>query len=300
MFFVMYALALATPVVVPHTRVRLEPPDGYRLATSFTGFTDGGRGTIQITELRGVPREQMQTEMSAEALATKGMTEIERIWRGSALLIHLTQGDGAATLEKWTWIGGDDESAVLVVGTVPPGDPSGAAIRHALESVELLPRKDADAAVAPEPVVFAITPAGDLAPAGTLETLQLFTPGGRSSPLPDGAPRFMAGPVAAPEPELDRFATARLRALPFQSLQELHRERVVLAGRGGVEITARGVHPRTKDDVWIYQLVLEDVGGGFFVAVGIGGERHALTGFRSMGRSVRFDLDGGAATAPPR
>ncbi|MCA9569833.1 MAG: hypothetical protein KC656_18440 [Myxococcales bacterium] len=283
-------MAFAAPTLVPQTRVTLDPPEGFVLSEQFPGFTDGAMASIAVTELRNVPASDLAPEMTAEALATKGMKELERAQVGGATLIRVEQTVQGVTVEKWMAIQGDEGSTVFVVGTMPAGDARLPSLRKALETVTLAELTSADV---PEGMKYAITPGGGLAQAGTMGNMQMFTLGGKGPPLPDDEPRFMAGPSmgAADVEDLEAFARARLAGLPFEKARNVQVERVTVAGREGVELQALATHPKTRVDRMIYQLVLPGSGGTYFIAVGIGADRKEWKVFQEMGRSLRFDLD---------
>ena len=114
MFFLSLLAALAAPTTVPATRVTLDPPDGFVLSEQFTGFTDGGTGSILVTELRNVPVGEMVGQLTPEAIASKGMKEVERIRDGAAVLLRVEQSVSGLTVEKWMRIDGDDQSTIMV------------------------------------------------------------------------------------------------------------------------------------------------------------------------------------------
>lgn len=287
MFFLSFLVALAAPVTVPSTRVTLDPPAGFELSQQFPGFTDGALGSITVAEMLNVPRSEMQALLTPDAIASKGMKELERAADAGAVLIHVEQTVQSVSVEKWMRIDGDDENTVMVVATVAKGDPRISALRTALETVELAPAASREV---PASIRYGITPGGGLQQAGTFGSMQMFTLEGKKPPLPDGEPRFMSGPSlnAVDLSDVPAFARLRLSQLPFENPRNIDLKEVEVDGRPGIELTALATHPDTRVDRVIYQLVLPDENGTYFIAVGIGANRKELGVFRGMAHSLRF------------
>lgn len=289
MFLLQMLVAMAAPTAVPGTSVTLDPPEGFTLSEQFPGFSDGAIGSIMVTELP-VSAVEMQTQMTAEAIASRGMTELGRETHGKAVLVKVAQatGDGR-TVHKWMRIDGDPERTVMVVGTVLEGDARVEAVKQALQTVTL-----AEKPTEPHPatIAYAITPAKGWATAGTLQTMQLFSLGGKAPPLADDEPRFMVGPSVSPVDltDLEGFAQQRLAQLPFQGMHGDSVETLTVGGRPAVELTATGKAPGNEVQRVIYQLVVAQEDGTYHLAVGIGADKKELKQFREMGRSLRFDV----------
>jgi hypothetical protein len=279
--------AWAAPTAVSGTSVVLDPPEGFEVSTRFPGFTDGELGSIMVTELP-VPRDEMAAELTAEAIASKGMKELSREVDDGVVLIQVEQTAGGQTVRKWMRIDGDADRTALIVGTVAAGDPRLEAVKTALKSVSLTA---APLEEHPATLAYAITPAKGFASAGRFSTMEMFTLGGKKPPIPDEEPRFMVGPSLSPVDlsDVDAFARLRLKQLPFENPRDIATAPIELQGRKGVELRAVGTNPMNRVDRSIYQLILPEPDGTYWIAVGIGTAKELKT-FQEMARSIRIDL----------
>lgn len=286
MLLVLATVAWGAPTSISGTSVVLDPPAGFEVSTKFPGFTDGELGSIMVTELP-VGLTQMASELTAEAIATKGMKELSREVDGSAVLIEVEQMLGGIAMRKWMRVDGNEDMTALVVGTVKAGDPRLAAIKTSLKSVVVETKTEPH----PATLSYAITPAKTFAAAGTFGTMQMFTIDGKKPPIPDDEPRFMVGPSLSPVDlsDVEAFAQVRLKQLPFENPRDAKVSTFDLQGRKAVEIRAIGTNPLNRVDRTIYQLVVPEPDGTYYIAVGIGTSGE-FSEFQAMGRSLRLDL----------
>ena len=135
----------ADPITPPGSRISLEPPKGFVVATTFTGFLNQPHNaSILLAEFPPVAFAQFRNGLTADAMATRGMrllsTEtIERV-PYEQITVRAEQRAGNQTFDKWLMvINGPDMTGMLTVTIAKPAPPqlSDAVIRAALASVRI-------------------------------------------------------------------------------------------------------------------------------------------------------------------
>jgi hypothetical protein len=120
---------------VTGTKASLEPPPGFTVATTFSGFQKADvQASIQVKDIPD-PFPEVSKGLSDEAQAAKsGMTILSRedlkVDGVTAVLVHVSQVAKGTTYQKWLMALGDKSSTTLVTGTFPA---SQSAVSHAIE-----------------------------------------------------------------------------------------------------------------------------------------------------------------------
>jgi len=125
----------AQHVQVPGTHIKLVPPSGARLSSSFRGFEITGRRIqIRIEERMGVSYRQAAAGLTARALEDDGIRVRDRgdvMLNGSpAQMIFGTiqSEDGNTEVGLVLFVLGDDSLSTLIYGTYPAEDRSAASM----------------------------------------------------------------------------------------------------------------------------------------------------------------------------
>jgi hypothetical protein len=153
----------AEPIRPPGSRIGLEPPKGFAIATTFAGFLDpSNNASIVLIEFPLVAFDQIRNGVSAEAMAKHGMRLLSRETIDGLpyeqVTVRLEQRVGNQTFDKWMMnVKGSDMVGVVTVSVPRPAPPqlSEAVIRATLASVRIA------AAAASDPVAalpFSIEP----------------------------------------------------------------------------------------------------------------------------------------------
>ena len=137
--------AHADPVTPPGSRIALEPPKGFALATTFTGFLDQpNNASILLAEFPPVAFPQFRNGFTAEAMARHGMRLVSKeMIEGvpyEQIAVRAEQRVGNQTIDKWLMvINGPDIVGMVTVSVPKPAPPtlSDAVIRAALASARI-------------------------------------------------------------------------------------------------------------------------------------------------------------------
>ena len=144
-------------VFVPGKTVGLEPPSGFVLSTKFSGFEHGDSGSsILVVELPAEAYSQISTQMSDQALATKGITITARktIKAGGVdgLVLTGTQQAAGKAISKWIMmLGAKDATIILTAQDLSGATLSDEAISKLIESIAFRPPPGLDAQIAELP-----------------------------------------------------------------------------------------------------------------------------------------------------
>src|SRR5687768_14841330 len=114
---------VAQPIRVAGTSVALAPPAGFVPSNRFPGFERADlQASLMVTEIPG-PVADVSRGMTADGLATRGMTLISSTRRlvdgRQSLLLKVSQPAGGMTVHKWMLVSGDAKATVMIVGTFP-------------------------------------------------------------------------------------------------------------------------------------------------------------------------------------
>ena len=135
----------AEPITPPGSRISLEPPKGFVVATTFTGFLDQATSaSILLAEFPPVAFTQFRNGLTADAMAKRGMrllsTETIEGVPYEQITVRAEQHAGNQVFDKWLMvINGPDMTGMLTVTIAKPAPKqlSDAVIRAALASVRI-------------------------------------------------------------------------------------------------------------------------------------------------------------------
>ena len=135
----------ADPVTPPGSRIGLEPPKGFVVATTFTGFLDQpSNASILLAEFPPVAFPQFRNGFTAEAMAKHGMRLVSKeMIEGvpyEQITVRAEQRVGNQTVDKWLMvINGPDVVGMVTFSVARPAPPrlSDAVIRAALASARI-------------------------------------------------------------------------------------------------------------------------------------------------------------------
>jgi hypothetical protein len=135
----------ADPITPPGSRISLEPPKGFVIATTFTGFLDQpDNASILLAEFPPVAFNQFRNGFTADAMAKHGMRLLSNETIDGVpyeqITVRAEQRVGNQIFDKWLMtINGPDVVGMVTVSIAKPAPPrlSDAVIRAALASVRI-------------------------------------------------------------------------------------------------------------------------------------------------------------------
>jgi hypothetical protein len=258
----------AQPIRVAGTSVALAPPAGFVPSSRFPGFERADlQSSVMVTEIPG-PFADVSRGMTADGLATRGMTLIsstrELVDGRQALLLKVSQAASGMTVHKWMIVSGDTRTTVMIVGTFPKDyEPQ---IGDAMKD-SLLTARWAVGAAPPdhfEGLSFRISPTTSLRIAGRMSNMLMLTESGRMGPQGPTAALFVVGTSLAPIDLSDLKAFATTRASQTKQLTGLRvseQGATAIGNEAAYELVAEGTDTSTGRLVTLYQVVLPDPQG---------------------------------------
>src|SRR5437868_5869052 len=156
--------AAADPITPPGSRIGLEPPKGFAVASTFTGFLDQrDNASILLVEFPPIAFKQISAGLNAEAMAKHGLRLLSHeTIEGlpyEQVTVRAEQSVGSQLFDKWMMtINGPDVVGMVTISVPKPAPShlSDAVIRASLASV----RFSATTSVNPiAPLPFTIEPA---------------------------------------------------------------------------------------------------------------------------------------------
>jgi hypothetical protein len=258
----------AQPIRVAGTSVALAPPAGFVPSSRFPGFERADlQSSVMVTEIPG-PFADVSRGMTADGLATRGMTLIsstrELVDGRQALLLKVSQAASGMTVHKWMIVSGDTRTTMMIVGTFPKDyEPQ---IGDAMKD-SLLTARWAVGAAPPdhfEGLSFRISPTTSLRIAGRMSNMLMLTESGRMGPQGPTAALFVVGTSLAPIDLSDLKAFATTRASQTKQLTGLRvseQGATAIGNEAAYELVAEGTDTSTGRLVTLYQVVLPDPQG---------------------------------------
>ena len=249
-------------IEIPGTRINLYPPEGYILASKFTGIKNAEIGaSIMVAEL-AKPITKIRYGFTKDGFASQGMDLLETseqiIDNQNGILYKATKKTGNTSFSKWILVLGDQSTSVMVSGTFPNGFDSETSdnILNCLLSLKYFPERN----IAPEEgVAFSIDPKNtplQLAHsyAGTL----VYTLDGKfPTQHPEGVSFNLGSSLGKTSIENPRqFSIERYKSLPytFDTAPELVKAQI--DHLEGYELYGYGMDKSTGLKVLVYQLIL--------------------------------------------
>lgn len=280
---------------VPGTKVTLAPPAGFTPSEQFPGFqkTDAA-SSIMVTEMTA-PAPQVRAAMTAEGLATRGMTLLASmpgtVSNLDATLLHVTQAASGTIFEKWMLVFGDQANTIMVVATYPQA--LSASLGEAMKQSVLSTRWDPAQQVGLfDGLKFRIAETGTLKFARRVSNMIMLTKDGDQGPVTAGEPFAVVGAsisqidVAA---DLSGFSRQRLgQTAEIADLGNLVGRTTTVDGLPAYELTAEAKDLKTGTPLNIYQLVAAE-GSSYFLVQGLVGQAQGQTflpEFRQLAESL--------------
>ncbi len=257
------SLAQPPPAVIPGTRVRLVPPQGFTPAEDFPGYGQESQGaSIVVTELPG-PYSELATAFANPAeLEKRGMKLLQQepvVVNGQqGLLLHVQQQAGSIEFLKWILLLGTEQASVLITATLPKD--LEATLAQPLKTSLLTTQWDSSREIAlTEGLNFTLGSSGELQPAKRLLNAILYTKGGVFPPAAIADPIFVAAPALGQTAIADPEAFARSRVLATESVSAIQiqsLQKIKIDDLNGYEIIAQGKDRDAGAPVTVYQAIL--------------------------------------------
>ena len=281
---------------VPGTKVTLVPPAGFVPAEQFPGFQRvEAASSIMVTEM-SAPSAEIRTAMTAEGLATRGMTLLNalpgKVADHDATLLHVSQIANGAVFEKWMLVFGDQANTVMVVATFPQA--LSASLSEPMRQSVLSTRWDPTQQVGLfDGLKFRVAETGRLKFARRVSNMIMLTRAGDQGPVAPGDPFAVVGAslsqidVAA---NLEGFSRQRLsQTAEITGLAGLVGRPTEVDGLPAYELTAEAKDLNTGTPLSLYQLVVAE-GSHYYLVQGLVGQAQSqryLPEFRQIAESLR-------------
>lgn len=288
--------AMAEPIEIPGTKVALEAPDGFVLATQFSGLVNEELvSSIVISELPA-PYDAMAEGFTKEAMAGQNMNllaseEVEISGRPGRLL-YVTQVVGGAVYEKRMAVTGNDVATLMLVATYPQA--IAARMRAPMHASLLSATWQADAAVDRfEGLPFRIRETEHLKIRNRVQHTLLLAPPQRTTAASASEPFAIVGSSHSPVriDDVELFARQRItQTAKISDLREIRGEGRRVDGRPAYEITAKARDLDTGAPLAVYQFVVV-AGETYYLIQGMVGEtlsKPYLAEFRQLAASLEI------------
>ncbi|MEL7534855.1 MAG: hypothetical protein AAFN10_26355 [Bacteroidota bacterium] len=261
---------------VKGSKIFLVPPPSFSVATQFQGFQDFDRSASLLVAVLESPAQALIEAFTAEALKGQGVKVLKReeiTLNGMAgLFITGEQKGYGTTFNKYILVFGDESFTALINGMYPKDDAKELddLVVKAMRSVLYV--DDADTKPL-EALNFSINTEGSkLQFANLFSGNALYTVDGNVPPETEDKTNFLAGQSISQSIILDdkAFAINRLKKLPYDdiSFREADVQAVEIDGLKGFSIPAIGTEPKSGDKRFIYQTLLFDGEGNYFIFLG--------------------------------
>jgi hypothetical protein len=252
------------------TKCSLIPPDGFVVATGFSGFQNVEKGaSIMINEL-AAPYQTLVDGFTAEALKTRGMTLVSKqtidFNSSKATLISVTQPGNGITYIKQILIFGDTKGTVLVNGIYPETSKD---IESKIKEALLSTNYNASQNNNPLDVAaFSIKTDGtDFKVVKFISGSLIYSTDGK---VPTDKPTLIVGNSLAKisVSNQKQYAEENLKKLPrgeFNVIKEV--KEVTIDNLNGYEIVANGKDKDDKPEL-VYQVMLFNDKGDYYIMLG--------------------------------
>jgi len=280
--------------LIPGTRITLEVPPEFELASDFTGILWAAAGSSVLVAELPTAAQQMQAGLTKETLASRGIALAKRetvtAGIGPAVLLEATQSAQGVEVQKWILVGGDAKNTVMVTATVPAplAEKIGPIVRDVLLGARWDPSLPTNVAGA---FAFRFDESRDLKIARNLGSAIVFTQDGNEQMASPLGPALVISRSTSAEPIIDLsvFAKRRLGETRTVNGAEVREETTIeVAGMPAHELVASGT-AKNGASVVVYQLVGYDGTNLVFVQAFVepGLEARYLPQFREIAHSLR-------------
>lgn len=282
---------VSAPTAIPGTKYKMQAPTGFKLAQSFSGFSnDSLKASIMVSEIPsslGI----IAAGFSKEKLTSSGLTFISRdsllIDNKPALVLALSQEVGGIQYLKKVLLFGDSAKTTIVNGIYPANFPELAnPIQASLLSIQYHANQDDDPMHA---VNFLIDTTGSkLLLAKYQNGSLLFSKDGK---IPTTAPTLIVGSSFSSQsiPNKKQFALDRFKQLPGGLNAKIEQQIPIKQGSlEGYEIVSKAKIYDSREGL-LYQCLFFDKKGNYFLVVGIANVEMTknLQVFRKMARTLQ-------------
>jgi len=273
--------AITTSLTDEHQQVKgsklfLIPPESFAVADQFQGFQDFDRSASLLVAVLESPAQALIDAFTKEALKGQGVKVLKReeitLNGMTGLFITGEQIGYGTTFNKYILVFGDNTFTALINGMYPKDDAKDLdeLVLKAMKSVVYV--DDADTKPL-EALNFTIDTEGTkLQFANLFSGNVLYTIDGKVPTESIDKTNFLVGQSLSQSVILDEkmFAINRLKKLPYKeiSYQEEDVTKVEVDGLQGYSISARALEPKTGDRRFIYQTLLYDGEGNYFIFLG--------------------------------
>ncbi|MET0091349.1 MAG: hypothetical protein ABW068_15250 [Candidatus Thiodiazotropha sp.] len=262
---------------IPGTRIALDPPEGFEPSTRFLGYAHGvSSSSIMASELP-VAFTKMVDGFTKEALATRGMTLIDRhdtqIGDRPAALYHVSQEASGTLFYKWLLLFGDEQVTEMVTAVFPQrsAEQWSEPLKQTLLNIQWQKDAKPDAF---EGLGYRIQEQGDLKIASKIGTTLLLTRNGVIPREPNDDPYLTIAPSFTQNWQIPDDIRAYTKARLFlmgnlcSDPQITREERVRHDGLPGYQLEAVCADPRSGEALALWHtMIFSDEGYYLFLAV---------------------------------
>ncbi len=259
------------------TRIALDPPEGFEPSTRFLGYAhEASSSSIMASELP-VAFTKMVDGFTKEALATRGMTLIDRhetqIGDRPAVLYHVSQEASGTLFYKWVLLFGDAQTTEMVTAVFPQrlAEQWSEPLKQTLLDIQWQTNAKPDAF---EGLGYRIQEQGDLKIAAKIGTTLLLTRNGVTPREPNDDPYLTIAPSFTQDWRTPDDIRAYTKARLFQmdnlcSDPEIsHEEKVSYDDLPGYQLEAACADPRSGERLALWHtMIFSDEGYYLFLAV---------------------------------
>ncbi|MCB1520016.1 MAG: hypothetical protein KDJ37_05495 [Hyphomicrobiaceae bacterium] len=296
-----------TAAQAANSRVVLDVPQGYVAAKLYSGFENQSTGvSFVIFEAPVEAYPEMAAAFTAEALAKRGIEAAEAGEISIAAphrYMRARQSTPNGAYAKYFLLFQTSDQTVLLSANVPMAALEGGRVtRNEIESILASART---VTVTADKPIYTLGYLGPFREAGRIAgTSTLYTLDGKTQSKPSEAvrPLLIVAPSIDARQITNADETARTMIGQLAGFEDPVfglTERETVAGRTGVELTARATDSSSRAAVEIYQLLLIGKSGGYTRVVGIAPADRAselIPEFRKIALSLSFaEDDGGGA-----
>lgn len=269
----------AAPTLVPGTQVTLDPPEGFAPADRFPGFQKPeAAASVMVTELPA-PVAQLRQAMTAEGLATRGLTLISsdsvQVNGVDSLLLQVSQTANGMDFLKWMLITGDDKQTVMVVATFPKE--AAAQFSDPMRQSVLSMTRDANAKVDPwDGLQYRVAPAAPLKFVKRISNSVMYNESGTLAGSGPGEAIYIVGSSVADPGLADLKGFSEKRAAGVTQVKDLEKikgRKVKVDGMEAYELVADAKDARTEAPVKLYQTIAKEPGGYYIFLGAVGAKK---------------------------
>ena len=280
---------------VTGTKVWLQPPSGFTVATNFPGFQQvDTNSSIMISEIPGGPIMEVTKGMTAENFAKRGMNLIETykvlVNDRTALLMELTQHAYGADYSKWMLVLGDASTTITVVGTYPSAIKS--ALSEQIKAAVLTTVWDKTATVGLfDGLSFKVGETDELKPVKRIGNMIAFSRAGEFGTPGAAKPKLIVGTAISDQAIADVAVFSKQRILYTAQAEEItvtKENNITVDGIVGYELIASAQDAVEETPIFIYQVIVP-FKSNYLIIQGLVGQSIAeqyLPQFRQLTNSV--------------